>query len=101
LELGIPMDGTPAKSHYTPGARFDAHWVLVTLIVPESGKIRIYITIQLEIVARLKSETIILDAQEVPTDVFHGFLLTSAGTVDETSTLVDGELDLGSGIGVA
>jgi hypothetical protein len=79
---------------------FDAHWVLIALVVPESGKVCIYIAVKLKMATWLEGEAIILDSLQIPTHVIHSFLVAFLWTVGaEASTLVDGKLNLRMHIG--
>lgn len=72
--------------------------VLVALIVPESSKVGIYVTVKLEIMIWLERKSVIIDSLQVATDVFHTFFVACIRAVSEMSTLVNSKLDLGVGV---
>ncbi len=72
--------------------------VLVALIIPETGKVGIYVTVKLEIRSWFEGKPVIFDALQVAADVFHAFFVTCTGAVGETGALMDGKLDFGVGV---
>jgi hypothetical protein len=69
------VDGASNQYHNISNAGLHTNWVLITLIVPELGKIRIDVTIKLEIHAWLKGESSILDALQVLAYLFYSLFV--------------------------
>jgi hypothetical protein len=54
LQLGVPLDWTPTESHDISSAGLDTYQVLITFVIPKSGKVGIHVAIKLKVVAWLE-----------------------------------------------